>query len=549
MDIISKYRSDLQYDFNFQKNSLREQINDITPTIGNKPLWANGKSGRKLLLDNTVSYLNYGDNFDIDDARIPFTIAFHGNLQIHQNFNNVTTMFFNKDAGTGSQGCDLWYDNRPAEKRLFFLLGAGVGDYILLRTTQLETEPEADTTYIITYDGSKNGSGFKVYIDNVPQTLSFISNNLTSNDCSSSATFKLGAVYGTWEPNWGMYRLFKFNNRELTAEEVAQLHKELMSSDGVLKSPRRNFAVNIPKDSSAIVEIDNTRMGDKILDHSGNGFHGTITPTITDNKGMIHGDGISGKVVYTGNLGFTNTTEIGLEVVFRLLSNPPSYSQIFGDLGSRVALYVSSTGTVFGQVQLASGVITSTPFLTAVKGKLYHVVVRWKSGEKVKTFVDGALLGSSASAVTSTAVVSLGWSALHYSSGFANADILYGRYYDGYLSDDEITERFNTWANNITFKQDFEDCPPTLANVSHGKIGHSEFEVSTGTWAIGEDSDGKYLKCVSTGRAEAKGFKYADTWGTKTFTTTGATLTKNATTIQIDATTGDIVREIVLTQR
>ena len=85
----------------------------------------------------------------------------------------------------------------------------------------------------------------------------------------------------------------------------------------------------------------------------------------------------------------------------------------------------------------------------------------------------------------------------------------------------------------------------TLADETSGLLSNTEFSINSGTWAIAEDADGKYVSCVANGQLEY-GLIGASGYTTDLFDADGAALTKNANNIQIDATAGDIIRAVRL---
>jgi len=88
------------------------------------------------------------------------------------------------------------------------------------------------------------------------------------------------------------------------------------------------------------------------------------------------------------------------------------------------------------------------------------------------------------------------------------------------------------------FADNIQAARVTLANVTSGWLSNTGWHVNSGTWAVTEDATGRWITCVAAGQIEHQ------LTGASGFTTAlfgqegGATLTKNAQNIQIDAAAG-----------
>jgi hypothetical protein len=122
---------------------------------------------------------------------------------------------------------------------------------------------------------------------------------------------------------------------------------------------------------------------------------------------------------------------------------------------------------------------------------------------------------------------------------------------DSYVEFDDIEycvtpEQYVADTGDPVFLDSIQSARVTLANETSGKLSNTPWQINTGTWALAEDATGKYLSCVAAGQLQY------DLHGASGFTASlftasaGATLTKNANNMQIDAGNGDIVRAVRL---
>ncbi|NJL73888.1 MAG: hypothetical protein HC892_01445 [Saprospiraceae bacterium] len=110
--------------------------------------------------------------------------------------------------------------------------------------------------------------------------------------------------------------------------------------------------------------------------------------------------------------------------------------------------------------------------------------------------------------------------------------------YNRALSDTEIKSYHNSFASRVVFKEDFKD-------AIVGQIP-DVWKIVSGTFVINEDSQGKYLKCTSNGSIY---YPLKDTNKTYTKLNNGnMTLSKSVSKVTLTATSGQIIRELILTQ-
>jgi hypothetical protein len=96
------------------------------------------------------------------------------------------------------------------------------------------------------------------------------------------------------------------------------------------------------------------------------------------------------------------------------------------------------------------------------------------------------------------------------------------------------------------YKDNIQTARVSVANEASGQLSNTGMTIETGTWKVSEDSTGRYYDCVGAGKLK-RHLVGADGFDTKAFSESGgATLTKNAADIEIDAGAGDKIRAVEL---
>jgi hypothetical protein len=149
-----------------------------------------------------------------------------------------------------------------------------------------------------TYSGNSNGSGFKFYIDGVLCTTNIGTNNLTSASTANSEALKIGRR-GTSLTFDGTLEHVSIWDIELSQFQVNEIYDPDEFPDLSLVSMAANLQLWL--------KIDTTDSDDPsgVIDHSGNGFHGTA------NNGLGAASGIAdGQVIFPGIARFFKTGDL-----------------------------------------------------------------------------------------------------------------------------------------------------------------------------------------------------------------------------------------------
>lgn len=100
-------------------------------------------------------------------------------------------------------------------------------------------------------------------------------------------------------------------------------------------------------------------------------------------------------------------------------------------------------------------------------------------------------------------------------------------------------------SGDATYVDNISSARVTINDVTAGQVSNTGLFVQSGTWRLGE-TGGRHIECVSSGQIVASVIG-ASSANTRTFDYTGtATLTKTASQIQIDATTGAKITAVQL---
>ena len=194
--------------------------NDVTGngyngTLVNGATYGTGIINQGFSLDGVNDYVDMGNVLDFDGST-PFSISTWVYLD---SLSGVRMLVSKQDTGVSKIGYSIFYYN-------------GSFDCILAnnRTTNNiyvkagTTTPSINTWYniVITYDGSKNGSGVGFYINSVDEVI-ITENNLTGT-LSNSIHFNIGARNSSTQYTEGVIDEVGIWNRELTPTEVTELY-------------------------------------------------------------------------------------------------------------------------------------------------------------------------------------------------------------------------------------------------------------------------------------------------------------------------------------
>ncbi len=132
---------------------------------------------------------------------------------------------------------------------------------------------------------------------------------------------------------------------------------------------------------------------------------------------------------------------ITLAVWVKKTGNPASFTQTIGDYGGAGALYIDGSGLIFLQLSLTGGTYGSTK---AAMGSDWNFWVgTWQSGDFLKLYQNGVLVGQSGASYTDSILSFSGFGLGYYASGYFNGTMDEARIYNRALSAAEILALYN----------------------------------------------------------------------------------------------------------
>jgi hypothetical protein len=139
---------------------------------------------------------------------------------------------------------------------------------------------------VLTYDGSADISGFKLYVDNVLQTLSAQVNTLDAGDDVQTTWPALIGSRFTTEFLGGVIEHVAFWDKELTGGERGEIFNAGTPPDLTGVSAAGNLV------AWYVIDTDDSTAAGGVTDRSGNGLNGTAQNGLGDATGTGDGPGI-----------------------------------------------------------------------------------------------------------------------------------------------------------------------------------------------------------------------------------------------------------------
>ena len=179
----------------------------------NGPAWILGKSGQALSFDGVNDYVGFGDKFDFERTD-PFTFTFWMRPAAYGRF--VIAKQDNYNVGEGYR---------------MFLQSDGRLNFALCNNQSNRIVAQGSTTLTlsnwyfvaITYDGSSQASGIKMYVNAAPEAMTVVANSLTASTVTSEA-FRIGCREGcTYSRYQGAFDELLIFGAALGQEEIQAL--------------------------------------------------------------------------------------------------------------------------------------------------------------------------------------------------------------------------------------------------------------------------------------------------------------------------------------
>ncbi|NIO75605.1 MAG: hypothetical protein GTN69_06925 [Armatimonadetes bacterium] len=290
----------------------------------------------------------------------------------------------------------------------------------------------------------------------------------------------------------------------LSAEKIAALHAYALA-----RSSPRTVASRLSWDRDNGVPVNDD--GDtgswdlgritngQIADRSGRDHHGTVVGGLTYARTSLgpglyfQGDGNINVNVAASDI---SSTEGYVEVLFRVQDKVATQYVWSSNANIRDRLFVSGSA-----VQYQRG----SPAVTIVKAiavnQWLHVVGAYENGD-MELFVNGESVGTDSFLDTSQATVaSIGDFNNGGSLRVDSADVLYVRRGCCPITATEVKQRWLRAATTTVFYEDMGTALPTTADISGqgARIPGTDYVIETGTWKVVEDSQDRWVECVSAG--------------------------------------------------
>ena len=195
-------------------NTPNDALGVYNATLVNGPTYAAGKINNGFSLDGVNDYITSGNNFNFNGST-PFSFSLWVNFA---NVNNKSLFYkLNPSDVNTSPG----YIAYILDNKIEFLIQNSNSNRLYVNTTN--TISTGYNFITITYDGSKNASGVKIYVNSVNQPLTTLTNTFTLSS-SNAFDFTIGKTISTIVYSLGTFDEIGIWGKALTASEVAQLY-------------------------------------------------------------------------------------------------------------------------------------------------------------------------------------------------------------------------------------------------------------------------------------------------------------------------------------
>jgi len=193
-------------------NTPNDALGTYNGTLVNGATYATGKINQGFSLDGVNDYVDLGSWFRLSKTN-PFTVSCWVKISTNSQMNII------------SNGRDDGHQMFMYLNKIYFQIGFDTTSY--LRIISTSTIPNNTFTHIsITYNGTPNASGFKIYINGVSNTVVLATNTLGSNDTPSpsSGNLNIGRRPTNQYYFLGVIDELAILNREITSTEVTELY-------------------------------------------------------------------------------------------------------------------------------------------------------------------------------------------------------------------------------------------------------------------------------------------------------------------------------------
>lgn len=215
--------------------------------------------GYSINLDGVDESVSMGNNFNFERTD-PFSLV----CWYRTTYRGGTVLFSkNEPESGGTNGRGYHLSPQPDGTLYFKLNNHQLTNKIEVQTIEGGYNDGQWHQVVVTYDGSSNASGTKIYIDSVAQTLNVISNTLNAT-CIVSNAFNLGkfSTSGVGYFYKGMMSQIAVYNKSLSAAEVTTIYAGRSFANLTSIGPTANLVGYWPITSSDTVSnIDDASSG------------------------------------------------------------------------------------------------------------------------------------------------------------------------------------------------------------------------------------------------------------------------------------------------
>ena len=442
-----------------------DALGNYNGTLVNGTTYGTGKINQGFSFDGVNDYVNLGDNFDNDGTQAQ-SVSFWVKL-INSTSNQLLVGKQNNAVPYNGWSVTIY-----SSKIYYGFLNNVPSIAIATENTQVLT---TGVWYhiVATYNGSKNASGIKVYIDGSLGTQNILSDTLGSNSSSASGIkATISSRNGSILPTNGLIDEVGIWDRVLSESEVTELYN---NGNGKQYTPPVVSTPSIITDGLVLnLDAGNTSSypgtGTDWFDLTSNGNDGVLlngASYITDGGGSISFDGVNDVVQVNDNDLFsfgngTSDSPFSVETWVNFNSIPTNgftglVSKDSGGSSREWALIVNNTNKFFRIFikNLGGGFQQSIDAtnITINTNTWYNIVATYdgrggsSAYQGLKLYINGVqgtygnvVQQSYTSMSNTTSKLNLG----SYSGGqFLNGDISTSKIYNKTLTDSEVLQNYN----------------------------------------------------------------------------------------------------------
>ena len=207
-DLIGYYTSD---------NTPNTSIGSVNGTLVNGATYATGKINNAFSFDGVNDSVDLGDNYEFDGST-PFSVS----LWVYPNNVSGSKTLFGKQSPSGPSYFGYQLQLLDDNIRFAIYSDYNTGNYLVKKRS---LSLSANTWYhvVLTYDGSKNTTGVKLYINGSDGAYNDNTNTLTSNIANNAIKTCIGSADGAYYTNGKIDETAIFD-AELTSAQVTELY-------------------------------------------------------------------------------------------------------------------------------------------------------------------------------------------------------------------------------------------------------------------------------------------------------------------------------------